>query len=137
MACAINSLPVPVSPWIRTAQSVGATVPTSSSTARKLELDPIKSEIGIILSLPACHCAQLRRLVQYLGTGLTPMIYAALLLKPIGVLTCSSRLGLPLRPRLHNAAGRFLSCGAEKSLRSEFEVRIASSAGHQSEREDS
>src|SRR5712691_4080653 len=41
MACAISSLPVPVSPWIRTVESVGATRSTCSSTASSAGLLPM------------------------------------------------------------------------------------------------
>src|SRR5256885_14989025 len=41
MACAISSLPVPVSPWIRTVESDGATRSICSSTASRAELLPI------------------------------------------------------------------------------------------------
>src|ERR1700739_969263 len=51
MACAITSLPVPVSPRRRTAQLTGATICTFSSTARNFGLDPIKTEIGIVVLL--------------------------------------------------------------------------------------
>ena len=54
MALAINSFPVPVSPWIRTAESTGAILFTSVSTARNFGLDPIKSEVVIALFL--CEC---------------------------------------------------------------------------------
>src|SRR5205823_3772901 len=40
MALAINSFPVPVSPRISTAESVGATLPTSDSTLRSDSEDP-------------------------------------------------------------------------------------------------
>src|SRR6267154_2451823 len=41
MASAISSLPVPVSPWINTVASVGATTRTRQSTRRKAALLPI------------------------------------------------------------------------------------------------
>src|SRR5580704_4849896 len=41
IACAINSLPVPVSPWIRTVESVGATRSTCWSTDSRAGLLPI------------------------------------------------------------------------------------------------
>src|SRR5260370_21920206 len=41
MACAISSLPVPVSPWIRTVESVGATRSTCSSTDSRAGLLPM------------------------------------------------------------------------------------------------
>ena len=44
VALAITSFPVPVSPWIKTAESTGATLPTSVSNARNFGLDPIKSK---------------------------------------------------------------------------------------------
>ena len=44
IARAINSFPVPVSPWISTVESVGATVSTSSSTLRSGALCPTISE---------------------------------------------------------------------------------------------
>src|SRR5277367_1524910 len=47
MALAITSFPVPVSPWIRTAESTGATLATSVSNARNFGLDPIKSKVVI------------------------------------------------------------------------------------------
>src|SRR5215470_9040339 len=47
----MSSLPVPVSPWIRTAQSAGATVLTSSRTAANLGLDPMSSGVGTDLSV--------------------------------------------------------------------------------------
>src|SRR5216684_9130377 len=40
MACAISSLPVPVSPWINTVESVGATRSTCSSTDSRAGLLP-------------------------------------------------------------------------------------------------
>src|ERR1039457_6528426 len=43
MASAISSLPVPVSPLINTVASVGATIRTMSSTARRAGLVPIMS----------------------------------------------------------------------------------------------
>src|SRR4029453_8128766 len=51
MARAMSSLPVPVSPWMRTAQSVAATALTSSRMAASFGLDPISSEVDIGLSL--------------------------------------------------------------------------------------
>ena len=51
MALAITSFPVPVSPWINTAESTGATFATSVSNARNLGLDPIKSIVVIALFL--------------------------------------------------------------------------------------
>src|SRR3954468_13949875 len=51
MDFAITSLPVPVSPRMRTEQSADATVSTSSSTARNFGLDPIKSGISNYLLL--------------------------------------------------------------------------------------
>ena len=45
MALAITSFPVPVSPWIKTAESTGATLSTSASNARNFGLDPIKSRV--------------------------------------------------------------------------------------------
>jgi hypothetical protein len=54
MALAITSFPVPVSPWIRTAESTGATLATSVSTVRNFGLVPIKSIVGIALFL--CEC---------------------------------------------------------------------------------
>src|SRR5579863_9988463 len=52
MALAITSLPVPVSPWIRTAESTGATLSTSWSKARNFALDPIKSKVVIVFLFP-------------------------------------------------------------------------------------
>ena len=40
MACATNSLPVPVSPWSRTVESVGATIATCSRTFCRAGLLP-------------------------------------------------------------------------------------------------
>src|ERR1700674_5162470 len=40
MARAINSLPVPVSPWIRTVESVGATLETCANTLRSDSEEP-------------------------------------------------------------------------------------------------
>src|SRR5580693_2388653 len=51
MACAITSFPVPVSPRTRTALSTGATMLISSSRARNLGLEPIKSDIAIVFLL--------------------------------------------------------------------------------------
>src|ERR1700733_13935682 len=51
MALATTSFPVPVSPWIRTAESTGATLSTSVRTVRNFGLDPIKSKIAIVFSL--------------------------------------------------------------------------------------
>src|SRR4030095_1609053 len=59
MARAMSSLPVPVSPWTSTAQSVGATVPTSSSTARNFGLDPINSETDMVPLLARPECSSL------------------------------------------------------------------------------
>ena len=41
IACAMSSLPVPVSPWINTVEPVGATRSTCSSTASSAELLPM------------------------------------------------------------------------------------------------
>src|SRR6202000_414545 len=41
------SFPVPVSPWINTAESTGATLSTSVINARNFGLDPIKSKVVI------------------------------------------------------------------------------------------
>src|SRR5271168_5304427 len=54
MALAITSFPVPVSPWIKTAESTGATISTSASNARNFELDPIRSKATIALLLYEC-----------------------------------------------------------------------------------
>jgi hypothetical protein len=45
MALAITSFPVPVSPWIKTAESTGATLSTSVNNARNFGLEPIKSKV--------------------------------------------------------------------------------------------
>jgi hypothetical protein len=45
LALATSSLPVPVSPWIRTAESVRATIWTRFHTHRKARLDPIISPL--------------------------------------------------------------------------------------------
>src|SRR5579863_578823 len=55
MARAITSFPVPVSPWINTAQSTGATMSIWLSTARNFGLDPIKSIVVTVLLLYACQ----------------------------------------------------------------------------------
>jgi hypothetical protein len=47
MALAITSFPVPVSPWIKTAEFTGATLATSASNARNFGLDPIESKVVI------------------------------------------------------------------------------------------
>src|ERR1700734_119884 len=52
MACAISSLPVPVSPSTRTVASVGATRPTSSRTVSRAALRPM-------------ICSNLRRLCTW------------------------------------------------------------------------
>ena len=54
MALAITSFPVPVSPWINTEESTGATLATSSNTARNFGLEPIKFELVISLVLYEC-----------------------------------------------------------------------------------
>src|SRR5580704_7691493 len=54
IARAITSFPVPVSPWIKTAESTGATLATSVSNARNFGLDPIKSKVVIALLLYEC-----------------------------------------------------------------------------------
>src|SRR5262245_14206627 len=46
----MSSLPVPVSPWMRTAQSVAATALTSSRMAASFGLDPISSEVATVTS---------------------------------------------------------------------------------------
>src|SRR5580692_12618664 len=51
MACAITSLPVPVSPCTSTAESTGATLLICSSTVWNFMLDPIKSKLAIALLL--------------------------------------------------------------------------------------
>src|SRR5580658_2187347 len=51
LALAITSFPVPVSPWIKTAESTGATLSTSVNKARNFGLDPIKSKVVIPLLL--------------------------------------------------------------------------------------
>jgi hypothetical protein len=58
MALAITSFPVPVSPWIRTAESTGETISTNVINARNFGLDPIKSEIAMVFILSkGPHCA--------------------------------------------------------------------------------
>jgi hypothetical protein len=52
MALAITSFPVPVSPWINTAESTGATLSTSVSNAWNFGLDPIKSKVVIVYLFP-------------------------------------------------------------------------------------
>src|SRR5580698_8234628 len=52
IARAITSFPVPVSPWIKTAESTGATLATSVSNARNFGLDPIKSKVVIVFLFP-------------------------------------------------------------------------------------
>src|SRR5579863_624336 len=52
IACAINSLPVPVSPWIKTVESVGATRSTCWSTDSRAGLLPITC--SNLRSLDAC-----------------------------------------------------------------------------------
>src|SRR5271168_2273307 len=55
MALAITSFPVPVSPWIKTAESTGATMFIWLSTAWNFGLDPIKSKVVIALFLYGCE----------------------------------------------------------------------------------
>src|ERR1700733_8290427 len=54
MALAITSFPVPVSPWIKTAESTDATLSTSAINTRNFGLDPIKSKVVIALLLYEC-----------------------------------------------------------------------------------
>src|SRR5580693_1407869 len=54
MALAITSFPVPVSPWINTEESTGATLATSANTARNFGLEPIKFKRIISLALYEC-----------------------------------------------------------------------------------
>src|SRR5271155_4767708 len=54
MALAITSFPVPVSPWIKTAEFTGATLSTSAINARNFGLDPIKSKVVIAMLLYEC-----------------------------------------------------------------------------------
>src|SRR3954465_9888462 len=65
MDFAITSLPVPVSPRMRTAQSAEATVSTSSRTARNFGLDPTKSEVSTVYSLPERFGDFYAILIQY------------------------------------------------------------------------
>src|SRR5580658_5736334 len=53
MALAMTSFPVPVSPWINTAESTGATLATSASNAWNFGLDPIK--FRLVISLVLCE----------------------------------------------------------------------------------
>jgi hypothetical protein len=55
MALAITSFPVPVSPWIKTAESTGATLSTSANNTLNFGLDPIKSKLVIALFLFECE----------------------------------------------------------------------------------
>ena len=56
---------MPVSPWINTAQSDGATISISSTTAWNFRLDPIKSAIAIVFFLYRCvFCCQVARREQ-------------------------------------------------------------------------
>src|SRR5579872_7322148 len=62
MAWAINSLPVPVSPWINTAQSAGATIFTWSSTVRNFALLPIISRSPVFhMGSPSVLVGDLRQ----------------------------------------------------------------------------
>jgi hypothetical protein len=54
MALATTSFPAPVSPWINTAESTGATLATSASNAWNFGLDPIKFKLVISLVLYEC-----------------------------------------------------------------------------------
>jgi hypothetical protein len=54
MALAITSFPVPVSPWINTAESTGDTLTTSANNAWNFGLDPIKFRLVISLVLLEC-----------------------------------------------------------------------------------
>src|SRR5580658_564660 len=54
MALAITSFPVPVSPWINTAESTGATLATSANNAWNFGLDPIKFRLVISFALHEC-----------------------------------------------------------------------------------
>src|SRR5580704_16398324 len=54
MALAITSFPVPVSPWINTAESTGTTLATSANNAWNFGLDPIKFKRVISLVLYEC-----------------------------------------------------------------------------------
>src|SRR5262249_33398991 len=56
IALAISSLPVPVSPRMRTVQSVGATLSRFRRTAMNLGLDPITEEFDIVLSASRLGC---------------------------------------------------------------------------------
>src|ERR1700734_2945470 len=72
MARAITSFPVPVSPWIRTAESTGATLSTSVSNARNFALEPIKSRVVIVLLL----ARYISRIVARVAGGNYRFIYA-------------------------------------------------------------
>src|SRR5579863_7972447 len=100
MALAITSLPVPVSPWIRTAESTGATLSTSWSKARNFALDPIKSKVVIFFlfpqiksllsaftSLPGDPLADVRIAVHQRNTG-----GFALSKKSYAILTCQGHI---------------------------------------------
>src|SRR5580658_9803908 len=66
MALAITSFPVPVSPWIKTTDSTGATRSTSVSNARNFGLDPIKSKVVTALLLYECEtCSAFSSARQY------------------------------------------------------------------------
>src|SRR5580704_13762959 len=66
------SLPVPVSPWMRTAQSTAATLRMSSRTALNCGLDPINSHVDIVSLLAPLLCnpfADIGRTVSEFGTA--------------------------------------------------------------------
>src|SRR5271165_821147 len=73
MALAITSFPVPVSPWIRTAESTGATLSTSVSNARNFGLDPIKSKVVMAL-LPLCVLDLFRYCSDQANMGLASLV---------------------------------------------------------------
>src|SRR5271169_280267 len=60
----MTSFPVPVSPRTKTAQFTGATMFISSRTARNFGLDPIKSEIAIVLLLGRQECLRCNAMIH-------------------------------------------------------------------------
>src|SRR5438552_3375482 len=68
----MSSLPVPVSPRMRTAQSTAATVLTSSKTALNCGLDPINSHVDIVSLVAPILCnpfADIRGTVSEFGAA--------------------------------------------------------------------
>src|SRR6266851_248110 len=114
MALATSSLPVPVSPWIRTAESVRATRCNESQTFRSPRLEPMSSlraadeSKGMMLIALVTMC--LLQMAKYKGPPLRPELDGQFHVDPCRKFRCVATLAEPCRAHLRLRGSRDAEC---------------------------